>query len=131
MDKKIKRAKIFNYAVAVIFLLMFISIETFLSVWKWNRTFTVKKWMENPDDRYKIVSNMLSKYEIVGMTEKEIIELLGEEYENAPESFKQPRGEIPDGNSLMYYLGVDFMNDNWLIITIEEGRATSHEIGIT
>ena len=74
---------------------------------------------------------MLSKYEIVGMTEKEITELLGEEYDDAPESFKYPRGEFPDESTLTYYLGVDFMDNNWLIITIEDGKATSYEIGLT
>jgi len=131
MDKEIKRAKIFTYTVAVIFLLIFTTIIVFLGMWKWSRTFTVSKWMNNPEDRYKIVSNMLSKHEIVGMTEQEIMKLLGEEYENAPESFKYPRGEYPDENTLTYYLGVDFMDNNWLIIPIENGIAVESRIGVT
>lgn len=131
MDKEIKRAKIFNYTVAIIFLVIFISIIALLGTWKWSRTFTVGKWMNNPEDRYKIVSNMLSKHEILGMTEKEIIELLGEEYDDAPENFKYPRGEFPDESTRTYYLGVDFMDNNWLIITIENGIAISYEIGLT
>jgi len=131
MDKEIKRAKIFNYTVAAIFLLIFICIIAFLGMWKWSRTFTVSKWMNNPEDRYKIVSNMLSKHEIVGMTEYEIIELLGEEHEKAPESFKYPRGEYLDENTLTYYLGVDFMDNNWLIIPIENGVAIESGIGVT
>ena len=130
MDKEIKRAKIFNYTVAIIFLLIFISIAIILGVWKWNRTFTVSKWMNNPEDRYKIVSNMLSKHEIVGMTETEITELLGEEHEKAPESFKYPRGEYLDEKTLTYYLGVDFMDNNWLIIPIENGIAVESRIGV-
>ena len=85
MDKEIKRAKIFNYTVAIVFLLIFISTITLLGVWKWSRTFTVRKWMDNPNDRHKIVSDMLSENEIIGMTENEIIDLLGKETEFAPE----------------------------------------------
>ena len=131
MDKEIKRAKIFNYTVAMIFLLIFITVIVFLGMWKWSRTFTVSKWMNNPEDRYKIVSNMLSKHKIVGMTEYEIIELLGEEHEKAPESFKYPHGEYLDENTLTYYLGVDFMDNNWLIIPLENGIAVEHRIGVT
>ena len=131
MDKEIKRAKIFNYTVAVIFLLIFITIIVFLGMWKWSRTFTVSKWMNNPEDRYKIVSNMLSKHKIIGMTEYEIIELLGEEHEKAPESFEYPREQYPDENTLTYYLGVDFMDNNWLIILLENGIAVESRIGVT
>lgn len=131
MDKEIKRAKIFNYTVAIIFLVILVSVIALLDAWKWSRTFTVSKWMDNPDDRHKIVSNMLSKNEIVGMTENEIIELLGTETENAPESFKLPRGEFPDESNLTYELGVDYMDDEWLIITIENGVAVRYEIGCT
>ena len=131
MNKEIKRAKMFNYTVAVIFLLIFITVIAFLCMWKWSRKFTVSKWMNNPEDRYKIVSNMLSKHKIIGMTEYEIIELLGEEHEKAPESFKYPRGEYPDENTLTYYLDVDFMDNNWLIIPLENGIAVEHRIGVT
>ena len=129
MDKEIRRAKIFNYTVAIIFLLIFISIFTLLCTWKWNRTFTVSKWMDNPNDRYKIVSNMLSKNEIVGMTEKEIIDLLGNETESAPERFKYPRGDFPNENNLTYGLGVDYMDYEWLVITMENGIADDYVIG--
>ena len=131
MDKEIKKAKIFNYTVAVIFLLIIISITVFLCVRKQSRTFTVTKWINSPDDRYRIVSDMLSKHEIVGMTETEITGLLGKEYKNAPEGFKRPRGEFPDESTLTYYLGVDFMDDNWLIIPIVNGVAADCQIGAT
>jgi len=129
--KQISKEKITNYVILSIVLIVIIAIIATLGVWKHNRIFTVHRWMENEESRHLIVNNMLSKYDIVGMTEKEIIELLGEEYEDAPESFKYPRGEFPDESTLTYYLGVDFMDNNWLIITIEDGKATSYEIGAT
>lgn len=129
--KQIPKEKIINYTVLAIILIIVIAIISVFGVWKYNRTFTVHRWMENEENRHLIVNNMISKYEIVGMTEKEITELLGEEYDDAPESFKYPRGEFPDESTLTYYLGVDFMDNNWLIITIEDGKATSYAIGLT
>ncbi len=87
--------------------------------------------MDHPDERYKIVSNMLYKNDIIGMTENEIIDLLGNETENAPESFKYPYGEFPDESTLTYYLGVDFIDCNWLAITMKDAKVVSYEIGIT
>lgn len=129
MDKEIKRAKIFNYTVAIIFLVIFISVFALLGTWKWNRTFTVSKWMNNPSDRHKIVSNMLSKNEIVGMTENEIIDLLGNETQPAPERFKYPPGEFPNENNLTYSLGVFYMDYEWLVITMKNGIAVDYVIG--
>ncbi len=129
--KEIPKERITIYAVLTLFLIVFVAIITVLGVWKHNRTFTVHRWMENVENRHHIVNNMLSKHKLVGMTEKEIIELLGEETEHAPESFKYPRGEFPDESTLTYYLGVDFMDNNWLIISIENGKATSYKIGLT
>lgn len=129
MDREIRRAKIFNYTVAIIFLLIFISIFALLGAWKWNRTFTVSRWMDNPNERYKIVSDMLSENEIIGMTENEIIDLLGNETESAPEKFKHPRGMFPNENNLTYGLGVDYMDYEWLVITMEKGIAVDYVIG--
>jgi len=129
MDKEIRRVKIFNYTVATIFLLIFINIFALLCTWKWNRTFTVSKWTANPNGRYKIVSDMLSKNEIVGMTENEIIDLLGNETDSAPERFKHPRGEFPNETNLTYGLGVDYMDYEWLVITMENGIAVDYVIG--
>ena len=131
MEKQMKRAKIFNYTIATIFFLGFVGIIIFLGAFKWSRTFTVSKWMENPEKRYKIVADMLSTYEFEGMTEQEIIKLLGEETKKAPEEFKYPRGSFPDDSTLAYYLGVDFMDNSWLIIRLQNGVAVGHDIGLT
>ncbi len=131
MKKAISKEKIFNYTIFFIFLFLFIFFAAVLGTWKFSRTFTADKWLGDINNRYRIVGNMLSKYEIVGMSEKEITDLLGAETENAPERFKYPRGEFINENTLTYYLGVDFMDDNWLIITIKDGKAQSYAIGVT
>lgn len=129
MDKEIKRAKIFNYTVAVIILMIFIIIGILFGTWKLGRTFTVSKWMDNPDDRYVIVSDMLSRNDIVGMSESEIIDLLGNEMNNAPETFKHPDGVYADEDHLTYSLG-GFMDTEYLIIEMKNDIAVRYTMGI-
>lgn len=129
MQKDIKRAKVFNYTIAVIFLVIFIFTVILFGIWEWNRTFTFDKWMSNLNDRYVIVSDMLSKNNIVGMVEGEIISLLGNETDNAPETFKHPDGIFSDEKHLTYSLG-GFMDTEYLIIEIENGVAINYTMGI-
>lgn len=129
MNKEIKRAKVLIYTIAMIILLIFIIVATLLGTWKRNRTFTVSKWMANPDDRYVIVSDMLSKNNIIGMVEGEIISLLGNETANAPETFKHPDGIFADEKHLTYSLG-GFMDTEYLIIEIGNGVAIDYTMGI-
>lgn len=131
MEKEVKRAKIFICTFFVLFLMLFISVAVIAGTFKYSRTFTVRKWINSPDKRYKIVSNMLSEYDIIGMTESEIVSLLGEETKNAPERFKILKGEFSDESNLTYSLGVVYMDNEWLVITMEEGIAVSYEIGAT
>lgn len=130
MDKEIRKIKIFNYTVAIVFMLIFLTILTIYGLWKWNRTFTVRKWIDNPTERHKIVSDMLTDYELVGMTEKEIVSFLGNEALHTPESFKYPRGQFPDEEHLTYGLG-GWIDSEWLIIRIENSIAVEYMLGVT
>ncbi len=76
---------------------------------------------------------MLEKYELIGMTEKEVYSLLGEEenYANAKTSFKISKTYFDPGNTIVYYLGVDYMDDRWLIISLEKGIVSGCCIDVT
>jgi hypothetical protein len=41
--------------------------------------FTKEKWLDNPNERVRIVDNLLYRYEMVGMDKKQVINLLGED----------------------------------------------------
>lgn len=75
--KKFNSSKIIVYSVTAILLILFLTVALLLMIWKYNHTFTVDKWNSKPSERYKIVSDMLSKNKVVGMTENEVINLLG------------------------------------------------------
>ena len=128
---EIKKAKLVNSIALAIVIIIGITLVSCFGVYRYNRNFTQKKWLTDEDNRYKIVDDMLTENEIVGMRESEIVKLLGAETEHAPTSFKNHKGQYPDEHHLTYFLGVDYMDGEWLVITIEHGIATGYFIGLT
>lgn len=129
--KKFKSSKAIVYSVTAILLILFLVVAALLMVWKYNHTFTVDKWNDEPSERYKIVSDMLSKNEIIGMTENEIISLLGEETETHPQSFKSSMSVDSDENTLIYELGAKYIDYEWLIIKLDNGIVIDYDFGLT
>lgn len=79
-----------------------------------------KNWVETewePDLRWQMRRNLIRKYKLVGMSESEIIDLLGQPYQSTNTIFS-------------YYLGMTGtgVNIGTLIIRFEEGYATAYEL---
>ena len=119
------------YSVTAILLILFLTAAVLLMIWKYNHTFTVVKWNNEPSERYKIVSDMLFKNKIIGMTENEIINFLGEETETHPQSFKSPISVYSDENTLIYELGSKYIDYEWLIIKLDNGIVIDYDFGLT
>ena len=102
----------------------------FLGMVKYQHTFSENKWASNPEDRYKLVENLLEKHNLIGMHEVDVIALLGEE-DSDKSSFKISRKEFPPDTTLVYYLGVDFMDNQWLIISLADGIVYEYCIDVT
>ena len=102
----------------------------FLGMVKYQHTFSENKWASNPDDRYKLVENLFEKHNLIGMHEADVIALLGEE-DSDKSSFKISRKEFPPDTTLVYYLGVDFMDNQWLIISLVDGIVYEYCIDVT
>ena len=129
--EKFNSSKTIVYSVTAILLILFLTVAALLMVWKYNNTFTVDKWNNEPSERYKIVSDMLSKNKIIGMTENEIINLLGEETEIHPQIFKSPILVYSDENTLIYELGAKYIDYEWLIIKLNNGIVIDYDFGLT
>lgn len=129
--KKFNSSKIIVYSVTAILLILFFTVALLLMIWKYNHTFTVDKWNSKPSERYKIVSDMLSKNKVVGMTENEVINLLGEETEIHPQSFKSSMPVDSDEDTLIYELGAKYIDYEWLIIKLDNGIVIDYDFGLT
>lgn len=100
-------------------------------LWRCQRTYTPDKWASAPDERLDILGDLLERYDLVGMTEEEVVALLGPEDGPEQTSFKGDRTYYPPEDTLVYYLGVGMMDGVWLVISLEDGVVTGCATGIT
>ena len=113
-----------------VFSVIVIACIVFLGRYQYHHTFSVNRWFDNPDDRYKMVDSLLEKHNLIGMCETDVIALLGEENSDKS-SFKISRKEFPPDTTLVYYLGVDFMDNQWLIISLADGIVYAYCIDVS
>lgn len=82
--------------------------------------FSTNKWVEKPLERVKIVDDLLTSYQLVGMTKQEIVELLGTDWEPTDLGNLDSRS----GNASAYNLGPEpgfiSIDDAWLVIYFDK-----------
>ncbi len=131
MENEAKRAKkgiIIAFSVLVCILLV---IAVVFFVYRSQHTFSQEKWLSNTAERYMIVDSMLEKHPLIGMSEADVIALLGAEDGDGQSSFKLSNKYFPPESTLVYYLGVDIMDDMWLVISTDGGVVTEYCIDVT
>ena len=131
MARQVRRAVRWNkLALAVL-----AGLVLLLAVWygldRWQHTYTPDKWFSAPSERLDILEDLLRKYDLAGMTEEEVVALLGQEDGPGQTSFKGDRTYYAPEETLVYYLGVDLMDDVWLVISVEDGVVTGYTTGTT
>ena len=131
MENEAKRAKrgiIIAFSVLVCILLV---IAVIFFMYRSQHTFSQEKWLSNASERYMIVGDMLEKHPLIGISEDNVIALLGAEDGDGQSSFKLSRDYFPPESTLVYYLGVEYMDDMWLIISTDNGTVTEYRIDVT
>ena len=129
--KAARRAKRNNQIIFAVLTCLLLIVVFALCVIKYRHTFSKSKWDASKGDRYKIVNDMLDSYQLIGMSESDVIQLLGEEDSNEQTSFKISKQYFPPDSTLVYYLGVDFVDDNWLILSINGDVVTEYYLDVT
>ena len=130
MENEAKRAKrgiIIAFSVLVCILLV---IAVIFFMYRSQHTFSQEKWLSNASERYMIV-DMLEKHPLIGISEDNVIALLGAEDGDGQSSFKLSDKNYPPETTLVYYLGVEYMDDMWLIISTDNGTVTEYCIDVT
>lgn len=131
MENEARRAKrgiIIAFSVLVCILLV---IAVIFFMYRSQHTFSQEKWLSNASERYMIVDDMLEKHPLIGISEDNVIALLGAEDGDGQSSFKLSRDYFPPESTLVYYLGVEYMDDMWLIISTDNGTVTEYCIDVT
>ena len=130
MENEAKRAKrgiIIAFSVLVCILLV---IAVIFFMYRSQHTFSQEKWLSNASERYMIV-DMLEKHPLIGISEDNVIALLGAEDGDGQSSFKLSDKNYPPETTLVYYLGVEYMDYMWLIISTDNGTVTEYCIDVT
>jgi hypothetical protein len=83
--------------------------------------FNKETWLKEPDKRNDMVQSLINKHELKGMTEAEVIDLLGEPAQKLDEPYRQ----------YVYYLGRAGLgvDDSLLRLNFNKnGELESHEV---
>ncbi|MBR5474292.1 MAG: hypothetical protein IKU83_02660 [Lachnospiraceae bacterium] len=88
---------------------------------RWEKQhFTVEKWERDPEARNEIVYDLMDRYELVGMTEKEVEDFLGEN------GLSRIAGD--DQRYLSYEIGMEpgwiSVDVAWLYLVLEKDVVT-------
>ena len=131
MENEAKRAKrriIIAFSILVFILLI---IAAAFCVYRYQHTFSQEKWLADADGRFRLVDDMLEKHPLIGMSEADVIALLGAEDGGGQTSFKLSDKNYPPETTLVYHLGVEYIDNMWLIISISDGVVTESLIDVT
>lgn len=123
-DAEIKRIKRQNYIIFGIFVGLLIAIVIAGFVFTSQHSFSTSKWEMYPDERTKIVDDLLMRYELIGMRESEILALLG--------NHNNDYGYFSSENRFVYRLGMErgliSIDSEWLIIDFADGVVVGYFI---
>ena len=125
LQKQVHRAKVQNVVTCFVFLSTFLIVLISALLYWYRRHFTVEKWHRDVENRHQIVDSLLEQYPLIGMQESEVIALLGEE-DSERCSFKISRAYFPPDTSLVYDLGVSYMDNIWLILSLQNGQVSAY-----
>ena len=81
-----------------------------------------------------MLNDLLTRYELIGMSKKDIISLLGNDclFDSVePITFKLSKVELDPSDVLLYYIGEDYMEDVWFIICLERNTVNNYFFDVT
>lgn len=111
------RKSIKRYVICGIIFFLIAAIIMGCIYYKEKHSFSTEKWVNIPDERALFVNDLLSDYRLIGMSENEILDLLGPN-DNQMGTFLQD-------NRYVYCLGLEgqlFKIDNqWLVLDFTNG----------
>ena len=116
-EKEIRKAKCINYVAFGISVAFVLAIIIASVAYHDKHTFSTSKWLDDPEGRTAIVDDLLEKNELVGMSEDDVLSLLGE-----PDNYY---GYFNADNRYVYYMGAERglfgIDSEWMILDFMDG----------
>ncbi len=121
-QKEIRKAKLIGGAVLAILGILTLALFVFFCSYQYAHTFSQERWQQYPEKRAKMTADLFEKYELVGMTEAEIVNLLGQHNNHY--------GYFNRENRFVYYLGEErtIMDSEWLLLDFKDGVVCEYAI---
>ena len=126
IEKEIKKAKLVNYSlfgITLFFVVLCLVTCLIATICSHHRhTFTQTKWINDIENRSLIVGDLLNDYNLIGMTQQEIEDLLGNN--------NNDYGYFVQENRYVYYLGNErtIIDSEWLLIDFKDNLVVNYKI---
>lgn len=117
----------------VVILCVLMSVICAISIYVYEgHRFTTEKWKLYPEKRKLMVSDLLKRYDFIGMSEEDVIALLGQETNGSQQtSFKGDSTYYAPEETLVYYIGRDMLEGEWIIFSMQDQRVIRISFGVT
>ena len=129
-----KRSDVPNALSKITLLLILFTLLVYSFIYNYQHTFSTEKWVNHPTWRAEMLNDLLTRYELIGMSKKDIISVLGNDclFDSVePITFKLSKVELDPSDVLLYYIGEDYMEDVWLIICLERNTVNNYFFDVT
>ena len=124
MKREVRRARIANYTIFAILLAILFAIIIGYFIYRYQHTFHSDRWLNEPSERTDMVGNLLQNYKIIGLTESEVLSLLG--------PHDNDQGAFNADNRYVYYLGPErglfSIDSEWLLIDFIDGIVSDYSL---
>ena len=120
----VKKLKRINYTALAVVVALAAACVMGVFVIRERHRFTREKWIEEPENRTRIVDDLLADHELPGMTRAEVLDLLGDHDNEA--------GYFAQEGRMVYWLGPErglfSIDSEWLILDFDGDVVTGCEI---
>ena len=124
VEREMRKARRINDIAVGMFAAVVLAIIIAGVAYYHTHTFSTSKWLNGPEERTAIVDDLLAKHELVGMTEAEVVALLG-----GPNN---DYGYFNADDRYVYYMGPErgliSIDSEWLILDFTDGVVSNSYI---
>jgi len=119
-EEAIRKIKLQTYIVFGIFTVLLAAMLIWFCSFQYWHSFSQEKWLAYPEKRANMTADLLRDYKLAGMTEDEVVSLLGQN--------NNDYGYFVRDNRFVYFLGSErtIIDSEWLLIDFENGIVTEY-----